>query len=248
MPQLVRRRLVPHRRHGRLSQRHAAQRHPPRDQIGDARGRSDLRRACGKDDVSAAALADYDRRFRESWAYTEMHAARNFHAGFKSGLFGGMLNAALSTYDRRPRLRRASTSSRGARRLRAHGQDHASARPRRSTGASTPDNVLDLRQAHRRVQQRHDARRRSARASARCRHQDLRRSLHGRIRQSVSVFLPGQSVRAAVHQERRRRRRGQLEINFSNCVHCKTCDIMDPYQIITWVPPQGGEGPVYTEC
>ena len=39
---------------------------------------------------------------------------------------------------------------------------------------------------------------------------------------------------------------GRLQINFSNCVHCKTCDIMDPYQIITWVPPQGGEGPVYT--
>jgi electron-transferring-flavoprotein dehydrogenase len=41
---------------------------------------------------------------------------------------------------------------------------------------------------------------------------------------------------------------GKLQINFSNCVHCKTCDIMDPYQIITWVPPQGGEGPVYTNC
>jgi electron-transferring-flavoprotein dehydrogenase len=39
---------------------------------------------------------------------------------------------------------------------------------------------------------------------------------------------------------------GKLQINFSNCVYCKTCDIMDPYQIITWVPPQGGEGPVYT--
>ncbi len=39
---------------------------------------------------------------------------------------------------------------------------------------------------------------------------------------------------------------GRLQLNFANCVHCKTCDIMDPYQIITWVPPQGGEGPVYT--
>ena len=39
---------------------------------------------------------------------------------------------------------------------------------------------------------------------------------------------------------------GRLQINFTNCVHCKTCDIADPYQIITWVPPQGGEGPVYT--
>jgi ferredoxin-like protein FixX len=36
-----------------------------------------------------------------------------------------------------------------------------------------------------------------------------------------------------------------LQINFSNCVHCKTCDIMDPYQIINWVTPEGGGGPDY---
>ena len=37
----------------------------------------------------------------------------------------------------------------------------------------------------------------------------------------------------------------RLQINFSNCVHCKTCDIMDPYQIINWVPPEGGDGPAW---
>jgi electron-transferring-flavoprotein dehydrogenase len=37
----------------------------------------------------------------------------------------------------------------------------------------------------------------------------------------------------------------RLQINASNCVHCKTCDIMDPYQVITWVPPDGGGGPQY---
>jgi electron-transferring-flavoprotein dehydrogenase len=37
----------------------------------------------------------------------------------------------------------------------------------------------------------------------------------------------------------------RLQINASNCVHCKTCDIQDPYQIITWVPPEGGGGPNY---
>ena len=37
----------------------------------------------------------------------------------------------------------------------------------------------------------------------------------------------------------------KLQINASNCVHCKTCDIMDPYQIIDWVPPEGGGGPHY---
>ena len=37
----------------------------------------------------------------------------------------------------------------------------------------------------------------------------------------------------------------RLQINASNCVHCKTCDIMDPYQVITWVTPEGGGGPRY---
>ena len=37
----------------------------------------------------------------------------------------------------------------------------------------------------------------------------------------------------------------RLQINASNCVHCKTCDIMDPYEIINWVTPEGGGGPGY---
>ena len=36
-----------------------------------------------------------------------------------------------------------------------------------------------------------------------------------------------------------------LRINAANCVHCKTCDIKDPAQNITWVPPEGGSGPNY---
>jgi len=37
----------------------------------------------------------------------------------------------------------------------------------------------------------------------------------------------------------------RLQINFGNCVHCKTCDIKDPTQNIVWVTPQGGDGPNY---
>lgn len=38
-----------------------------------------------------------------------------------------------------------------------------------------------------------------------------------------------------------------LQINATNCIHCKTCDIKDPKQNINWVPPQGGEGPNYQD-
>ncbi len=37
----------------------------------------------------------------------------------------------------------------------------------------------------------------------------------------------------------------RFQINHQNCVHCKTCDIKDPSENITWVVPQGGEGPNY---
>jgi electron-transferring-flavoprotein dehydrogenase len=37
----------------------------------------------------------------------------------------------------------------------------------------------------------------------------------------------------------------RLQINAANCVHCKTCDIKDPYEIITWITPEGGAGPNY---
>jgi electron-transferring-flavoprotein dehydrogenase len=37
----------------------------------------------------------------------------------------------------------------------------------------------------------------------------------------------------------------RLQINAANCVHCKACDIKDPYGIITWTTPEGGSGPNY---
>ena len=50
---------------------------------------------------------------------------------------------------------------------------------------------------------------------------------------------------AAVYEMVAEKGEPRLKINASNCVHCKTCDIADPYQIINWVPPEGGGGPNY---
>ncbi len=38
----------------------------------------------------------------------------------------------------------------------------------------------------------------------------------------------------------------ELQINFQNCLHCKTCDIKDPNQNINWISPEGGDGPRYS--
>ncbi len=37
-----------------------------------------------------------------------------------------------------------------------------------------------------------------------------------------------------------------MKLNFTNCLHCKTCDVKDPYENIAWTPPEGGGGPKYT--
>jgi ferredoxin-like protein FixX len=55
-------------------------------------------------------------------------------------------------------------------------------------------------------------------------------------------FCPAQVYEMEHDPESGRR---ELKVNFSNCVHCKTCDIADPYQIINWVTPEGGGGPNY---
>jgi electron-transferring-flavoprotein dehydrogenase len=54
---------------------------------------------------------------------------------------------------------------------------------------------------------------------------------------------------AAVYEmvENKESGRKELFIHHENCVHCKTCDIADPYQIITWTTPEGGEGPDYSQ-
>src|ERR1700738_5340179 len=52
--------------------------------------------AVQKNDTSANELSAYETKFAGSWARTELHAARNFHQGFSSGMWGGLMNAQLS--------------------------------------------------------------------------------------------------------------------------------------------------------
>ncbi|HHN66499.1 MAG TPA: electron transfer flavoprotein-ubiquinone oxidoreductase, partial [Thermopetrobacter sp.] len=52
---------------------------------------------------------------------------------------------------------------------------------------------------------------------------------------------------AAVYEVVEERGDQVFRINAANCLHCKTCDIKDPAQNITWRPPQGGEGPKYPD-
>ena len=56
-------------------------------------------------------------------------------------------------------------------------------------------------------------------------------------------FCPANVYEMEMDEESGKR---MMKLNFSNCVHCKTCDVKDPYANIQWVPPEGGGGPKYT--
>lgn len=62
-------------------------------------------------------------------------------------------------------------------------------------------------------------------------------------RSPCTRFCPGDVYEIEVDENTGKR---ELKLNPSNCLHCKTCDIKDPYENITWTCPEGGEGPGYT--
>ena len=60
-----------------------------------------------------------------------------------------------------------------------------------------------------------------------------------------TYFCPGNVYELAEDEVTKEKR---IHLNPSNCLHCKTCDIKDPYENITWTCPEGGEGPGYTQA
>jgi electron-transferring-flavoprotein dehydrogenase len=58
------------------------------------------------------------------------------------------------------------------------------------------------------------------------------------------LYCPA-GVYEVVYDDEAAKAKPRFVINAQNCVHCKTCDIKDPAQNITWVPPEGGGGPNY---
>ena len=65
-----------------------------------------------------------------------------------------------------------------------------------------------------------------------------------RFGEPARLYCPA-AVYEVAYADEASRRDPRFVINAQNCVHCKTCDIKDPSQNITWVPPEGGGGPNY---
>jgi electron-transferring-flavoprotein dehydrogenase len=186
-------------------------------------------------------LSSYETKFKASWAYSELRTARNFHQGFKNGLVAGMLNAGLSMvtggagFGFVDRLK----GEPGYEVMEKRGYEPKETPRARIDGVLTFDKLTDVFNSG----AMHDENQPS--------HLHVADTNICRDRCTVEYGNPCQYFCPAQVYEPDFTKtngsvEGRLQVNFTNCVHCKTCDIIDPYQIITWVPPQGGEGPVYT--
>ncbi|UCD64490.1 MAG: electron transfer flavoprotein-ubiquinone oxidoreductase [Candidatus Zixiibacteriota bacterium] len=197
-------------------------------------------------DFSAAALKGYQDRFEGSWAGKELYRTRNFHAGFHGGLYAGLFHGAAQLV----------TGGRGFFSRRSKKEDHEYMLTldayRRRFGRDpskteikldnqyTYDKLTDVYKsgtAHEEEQPSHLQISDPDICNNRCTEEYGNPCQH---------FCPAQVYEMV--DDPARPGKTKLQLTPSNCVHCKTCDIADPYQVIRWVTPQGGEGPNYTNC
>jgi len=196
-------------------------------------------------DFSATQLQRYEQALQDSWIVPELRKVRNFHAGFKRGRWLGIVNAGLQFFtggrawgilDRE----KAHAGHLEMKKLSAYGYRGDALEQRydglKFDGKLTFNKVTDVYHAavgHDEDQPAHLHVLDTNICSTRCAEE---------YANPCQRFCP-----AAVYEMVDEGGTGnkRLQINFSNCVHCKTCDIMDPYQIINWVTPEGGGGPDY---
>ena len=188
-------------------------------------------------DQSSGALGAYQSRVEGSWIKEELYPVRNFHQGFENGLLGGLVHSGIQQVLGGRNIGPDYENHAGYRNMHmldaigrsTYGRE-ATLGPAKSDGKVTFDKLTDVYHSG----TRHDDDQPVhlvIRDTNICNHRCVQE--YGNPCQH---FCPA-AVYAMVD--------GQIHINFANCVHCKTCDIMDPYQVITWVPPEGGGGPNY---
>jgi electron-transferring-flavoprotein dehydrogenase len=188
------------------------------------------------DDVSEERLASYAERVRTSYIHDELYHTRNFHQGFESGRMAGLVNSGLGvlTGGAFPLRKPARAGHLHMQTLAAYYKGEFSGfEPPAFDGKLTFDKVTDVYHtgtAHDEDQPCHLKVVDTSICAGRC---------------TVEYGNPCERFCPAAVYEMEDDAGGgrRLKINFSNCIHCKTCDIVDPYQIINWTPPEGGGGP-----
>jgi electron-transferring-flavoprotein dehydrogenase len=194
-------------------------------------------------DVSAKALGRYQQSIDDSPIRRELYPVRNVHTAFSHGLLAGVLYSGLALVTKGWWLTDPMPSHPGYERVRKMADYYDGHLP--SPDVPVLPVKIDRQLTFDRLTNVHysGTRHTEDQPSHLLVHDtDICRT---RCRQEYgnpcTRFCP-----AAVYEMIDDGQGGKrLHVNASNCVHCKTCDIMDPYQIIDWVPPEGGEGPQY---
>jgi electron-transferring-flavoprotein dehydrogenase len=183
-----------------------------------------------------AELARYPERVRGSWVWDELRRGRNFSPGIAR--FGTFLGGALGFVEQNLLGGRAPWTLRN--RVPDHARLRAAASAVRIT-YSKPDGVTSFDRA-------------SSVYLASTAHEENQPNHLVLADPSVPIAAnlpqfdePAQRYcPAGVYEVVREGGAPRFQINAANCVHCKTCDIKDPAENITWVPPEGGAGPNYS--
>jgi len=208
-----------------------------------------------KGDSSAPTLAAYGQRVEKSWIKSDLYPARNFHQGFDAGRLAGIFNVSLGMitggrgFGVHDRLRPDKVGYERMEKL----VDYFG---RNVPGFERPvydnkltfnklDDVFRSGTSHDEDSPCHLIVADTNICATRC------AAEYGNPCQyfcpaAVYEMVPAATGAPPITKDGFSDSGKRLQINFANCVHCKTCDIMDPYQIIDWVPPEGGGGPVYT--
>jgi electron-transferring-flavoprotein dehydrogenase len=184
-------------------------------------------------DTSSKTLSAFPKKVEQSYIKKELWAVRNFHQSFKYGLYGGLFHTGLQFI----------SGGRGLidpMHVHAGYQDYKEIDGRpgperfKGDGKLTFDRLTDVY---------HSGTRHEEDQPCHLIVHDLNVCATKCVEEygnPCQYFCP-----AAVYEMAKEKDGVRLKINAANCVHCKTCDIADPYQIIDWVVPEGGGGPNY---
>jgi electron-transferring-flavoprotein dehydrogenase len=194
-------------------------------------------------DLSAARLASYERAIEEGDVRRELYPVRNVHQSFEHGLAAGVAFSGLSLLTGGWWIKDPMPSEAGHTRPRTLAEYYPNAAPNPDVPVSpvkidrqlTFDRLTNVHYSgtrHAEDQPSHLIVHDTDICRTRCRVE------YGN---PCTRFCPANVYEMVDAGDGTKR----MQINASNCVHCKTCDIMDPYQIIDWVPPEGGGGPNY---
>jgi electron-transferring-flavoprotein dehydrogenase len=197
--------------------------------------------ALDKHDTSSKTLGSYAERYRRSWAYQEHHQARNFAPSVQRGIFFFGLNEPLRMISGGRGLLDPMSLDAGHTHMKRLSELPAAkgAEPFQFDGKLTfsKEHLVQFSGTQHEVDQpSHLVVADTDLCATTCAEE------YGN---PCEKFCPAAVYEMVADTDNPGRKK--LFIHHENCVHCKTCDIADPYQVITWTPPEGGEGPDYTQ-